>query len=166
MQADILFDNIYIGHSIDDAKAFQKETFDVKTVSEKAEEALKEAEAAKQAESASNVKMDFMEDPVTFIKTKALQFKDIAQQDPVTAIKTMPEVAGVIGVLIVTLLALVFGGIGAGASSPQVQDAAKKAQDKASEATKKASDAVSSGAEKVQAEAAKRNLRSSGANDS
>lgn len=30
MQNDILFDNIYIGHSIEDAEKLRKETFDLK----------------------------------------------------------------------------------------------------------------------------------------
>ena len=38
MQSDILFDNIYIGHSVEDAEKLKVETFDVKHAIEKAEE--------------------------------------------------------------------------------------------------------------------------------
>jgi len=35
MTEDILFDNIYVGHSVDDAKALAAETFDIKHSLEK-----------------------------------------------------------------------------------------------------------------------------------
>jgi calnexin len=37
MQKDILFDNIYIGHSIADAEKLRAETFDLKVAAEKAD---------------------------------------------------------------------------------------------------------------------------------
>ena len=42
LSSDILFDNIYVGHSEADALAFAKETFDVKHEIEKAKEPVPE----------------------------------------------------------------------------------------------------------------------------
>ena len=38
MQNDILFDNIYIGHSVSDAEKLAQDTFEVKKAVEKAQE--------------------------------------------------------------------------------------------------------------------------------
>lgn len=161
MQGNILFDNIYIGHSIEDADALKKETWDIKHGVE-----LKEQEAQKPAEADTpldpTLAGSFKEDPVNYVKAKVNLFMALVKQDPLAAVKTVPEVAGGIGVILVTLLAVILGGGAAGAQSPAVQDAAKKAKNQAVDAKDKAAEAVNTGAEKAQAEVNKRTTRSSG----
>ncbi|KAF1351160.1 putative calcium-binding protein precursor cnx1 [Delphinella strobiligena] len=162
MQNDILFDNIYIGHSVADAEALQKESFDVKVKVEKAEE---EASKPKKDETKQPPKspMDlvFMDDPVLYVREKLDLFLTIAQRDPVQAVKFVPEIAGGLAVLAVTVIALIIGLIGGGAaaapSKEQVKAKAEQVKEKASEVA----ESVTSSAQAVQAEAKQRTTRSS-----
>ncbi len=161
MQNDILFDNIYIGHSPEDAAKLQAETFDLKLAAEKAEEEANAPKPADPPKSPSD--LTFKDDPVAYIKEKVELFIEIAKRDPLEAAKLVPEVAGGIGVLAVTVLALLVSilvGSGAAPSKEQVKTQAKKAKDAAVDAKDKAAQAVTTGAEKVQAEANKRTTRS------
>lgn len=162
MQAKILFDNIYIGHSIEDAEAFQKETFDKKHGIEITQQAIDAAAAAKDEPKLDDGMPKFKDDPVKYVKEKVEDFIAIAREEPLEAIKIMPEVAGGISALVVTILALVIGSIGFGAKSPKVQETAQQVKDKAVEAKDQAVDAVATGAETAQAEVNKRTTRSSG----
>lgn len=158
MQSDILFDNIYIGHSVEDAEKFAAETFHVKHPIEKA---LLEAEKPKQDDkpkSPSDLK--FLDDPVVYIKEKLELFLAIAQQDPVQAVKFVPEVAGGIVAVVVTLLAVVGVIISSLTSSPAPKKAAGDAKDKAKSGKDKAAAATATGAEKAKGEATKRTTRS------
>ncbi|EFY90279.1 hypothetical protein J3458_003059 [Metarhizium acridum] len=158
MQNDILFDNVYIGHSIEDAEKLAAETFKLKHPVEKA---LAEADKPKEEDkpkSPSDLK--FLDDPVHYIKEKLDLFLTIAKNDPVEAIKFVPEVAGGIGAIIVTLAAIVVGLIGLGGSSPAVKDTAAAVKDKAKEAKDKVAQATATGAEKAKGEASKRATRS------
>ncbi|KAK8925273.1 Calnexin [Metarhizium anisopliae] len=158
MQPDILFNNIYIGHSIEDAEKLAAETFKLKHPVEKA---LAEADKPKEEDkpkSPSDLK--FLDGPVHYIKEKLDLFLTIAKNDPVEAIKFVPEVAGGIGAIIVTLAAIVAGLIGLGGSSPAVKDTAAAAKDKAKEAKDKVAQATATGAEKAKGEASKRATRS------
>jgi calnexin len=158
MQNNILFDNIYVGHSLEDAEALKKETFDVKIAAEKAEE---EKNKPKTPEVKSPSELNFKEDPVKYITEKLDLFVTIAKTDPIQAIKFVPEVAGAIGVLVVTVLAILLSVLGGGAAAaPAVKDAAKKGKDAAKDVKDKAAEAVSTGTEKVQAEVSKRSTRS------
>ena len=163
MQSDILFDNIYIGHSIDDATKLKNETFDIKYKIEKAEE---EASKPKISDDLPTPETEttFKEDPIGYIREKVDLFYVLAKEDPIQAIKDLPEVAGGIGALLVTIIALVVGIVGAGSSGvpPQAKDAANKAKAKAIEAKDQVADAASTGADKLQAEINKRATRSSG----
>lgn len=163
MQSDILFDNIYIGHSIEDAHKLQVETYDIKSAIEKAEEdAAKPKEPEKPLLPTGG---SFKDDPITYVKERFNLFVTLAKQDPFQAAKVVPEVAGVLGVAVGTLLAVLLGVLGgsAAASSPQVQKAVEKTKENAAIAKDKVAAAASSGAEKVQAEVNKRTTRSSGA---
>ena len=159
-----LFDNIYIGHSVEDAQKLKQETWDIKHESESAEkeEERKKAEAEKPK---SPLDLSFKDDPVGYIKSKTETFLTIAKQDPITAVKAVPEVAGAAGVLLVTILAVLLGGIGGASKSPKVQEKAKQAKDAAAETKDKVADAAATGAEKVQTEVNKRTTRSSTAGD-
>lgn len=81
MQPDILFNNIYIGHSIEDAEKLAAETFKLKHPVEKA---LAEADKPKEEDkpkSPSDLK--FLDGPVHYIKEKLDLFLTIAKNDPV-----------------------------------------------------------------------------------
>ena len=163
MQSDILFDNVYIGHSIADAEKFKAETYDLKV---KAEQTEKDASKPKDADKPkSPLDLNFMDDPLRYVQDKFEVFIAVARNNPVEAIKAVPEVAGalvaIIGILAAGLFAVV------GVNSAVAQDKAKKASEKTKEAAttakEKASEAAATGSEKVQSEVQKRTTRSSAA---
>jgi calnexin len=169
MQKDIMFDNIYIGHSIEDAAKLKAETFDIKHPIEVAEDEATKPPPPEKPKSPFDLK--FMDDPVLYVKEKVQLFLTIAKRDPIEAIKFVPEVSGGLAVLAVTLVAVIVGAISLGSSSA-VQDQAKKASDKVKDASAKVADkakdtkdqvvdAAASGADKVQSEINKRTTRSS-----
>ncbi|KAI0271488.1 Calreticulin family-domain-containing protein [Gloeopeniophorella convolvens] len=105
MTEDILFDNIYVGHSVEDAKALAAETFDVKHTLEKAaEKAALPEEDAEETDAPT-----FAENPVEFLRHKAFTFIALAREDPVVAFKTHPET----GVALAGALLTFFGMLGA-----------------------------------------------------
>lgn len=109
MTEDILFDNIYVGHSIEDANAFKAETFDVK-------KPLEVAAKNKKAEVDDDEELTFGEDPIGFIRYKVLDFIDLARLDPVLAFKTSPETGAALGLAALTffgMIAALFGLVGA-----------------------------------------------------
>ncbi|KAJ5504004.1 hypothetical protein N7463_006878 [Penicillium fimorum] len=155
MQNDILFDNIYIGHSVEDAEKLRKETFDVKFPIEEAEE---EATKPKPEVNDEGTTVTFQEDPVTFVRQKVHHFVDLAKEDPINAAKTLPEVAGGLGALLLTMILLVVGAISA--SSPAAP-AEKKGKQPAAAPKEKKEQAVSSSTETNKGGATKRTTRSS-----
>jgi len=163
MQNDILFDNIYIGHSIEDAEKLKAETWDVKHPIELAEDEATKPKPADPPKSPMELK--FMDDPVLYVREKVDLFMTIAKKDPVEAIKFVPEVAGGIGILAVTLIAVIIGAVGISGASPppQVKSAAEKVKKTALDAKDQVMDAAASGADKAQTEINKRTARSSGA---
>ena len=162
MQSDILFDNVYIGHSIEDAAALRAETYDLKRPVEDAEEAVTKPKPADKPESPSD--LVFMDDPVTYVKEKFDLFLSIAKRDPIEAIKFVPEIAGGLGALVVALIAFVIGAVSvsspAAPSKEDIKKAAQKAKDTAVNAKDQAVDAAASGVDTVKAEANKRTTRS------
>jgi calnexin len=162
MQSDILFDNIYIGHSVEDAAALRAETYDLKRPVEDAEEAATKPKPADKPKSPSD--LVFKDDPVTYVKEKFDLFLTIAKRDPIEAIKFVPEIAGGLGALVVVLIAFVVGAISlsspAAPSKEDVKKAAQKAKDSAVSAKDHAADSVSSGADAAKAEVNKRTTRS------
>jgi len=161
MTNDILFDNIYIGHSVEDAQKFADETFHEKHPHEELAE-LAEKPKKETKEPASPSDLDFFEDPVTYVKEKFDLFLTIAQKDPVQAIKFVPEVAGGIAAIFVTLIALIVGVVSLSGSSaaPAVKKAAGDAKTKAVETKDKVVEAATTGAEQAKAELNKRTTRS------
>ena len=162
MQNDIMFDNIYIGHSVEDAAKLKAETYDIKHPIEVAEEEATKPKPSDTPKSPMDLK--FMDDPILYVKEKWQLFLTIAQRDPIEAVKFVPEVAGGLGLLAVTLLAIIVGAISMSSATPppEVKKAVEKAKDTAATTKDQVVDAVSSGAEKVQAEVNKRTTRSSG----
>jgi calnexin len=158
MQNNILFDNIYIGHSVEDASKLAEETFGEKQPHEQLLELADKPKPEDKPKSPSDLK--FTEDPVTYVKKKLDLFLTIAKSDPIQAIKFVPEVPTAIGGLVVTLAALV-GIFASGGSAPApVKKAAVDTKEKAKDAKEKVADAVSTGAENVKAEVNKRTTRS------
>jgi calnexin len=156
MQNNILFDNIYVGHSLEDAEALKKETFDLKIAAEKAEEEATKPKEEEKPKSPSELK--FMDDPVHYVKEKVDLFMTIAKNDPINAIKFVPEVAGGIGAILLVIVSILLTLISGGGAPPK--DVGKKAKAAAVDAKDKAAEAISTATEKVQGEAQKRNLRS------
>ncbi|UPK99016.1 hypothetical protein LCI18_009951 [Fusarium solani-melongenae] len=158
MQSDILFDNIYIGHSVEDANKLAEETFGLKHPVEKA---LFEAEKPKQDKDPKSPNdLKFLDDPVFYVKEKLDLFLAIAANDPIQAVKFVPEVAGGIAAIFVISVAFLAALVNLGTSSPAVQKTAEKAKDKAKEVKDKAAEATTTGAEKAKGEASKRTTRS------
>ena len=163
MQNDILFDNIYIGHSVSDAESFATETFTVKVASEKAEEEKNKPKTEDEGpEKLTDIK--FMDDPVAYAKVKWEIFADLWSRDPIRAIKLVPEVTGAIGLGVVTIIGLLVGLIGGGAkaapSKEELQAQAAKAKAKAGELKDQATDAATTGIDKAKEEVNKRTTRS------
>jgi len=104
MTEDIFFDNIYVGHSVDDAKALAAETFDIKHALEKA--ADKSAFSGEDEEELYEV--TFAENPVDFLRNKAFNFIALARTDPVAAWRAQPET----GVAFVGAVLTFFGMVG------------------------------------------------------
>lgn len=158
MQSDITFDNIYIGHSVEDAAKFREETYDVKRPIEDEEDEKSRPKPSEVPSSPSDLK--FMDDPVTFVKEKLELFVALAQKDPIEAIKFMPEVAGGIGgafaLVIAIIVALTSMGGSAAPSKEDIKKTAQKAKETATSAATKVQDAAASGAETVKGEVNKR----------
>ncbi|KAH6898551.1 Calreticulin family-domain-containing protein [Thelonectria olida] len=156
MQSDILFDNIYIGHSVEDAEKLAKETFELKHPVEKA---LAEAEKPKTEDKPdSPLDLKFTDDPVHYVKEKLDLFVTIAQKDPIQAVKFVPEVAVGIGAVLVSLVAIIATLVGLG-SSPAAAKAVEKGKEKAKDVKEKVVEATTTGAEKAKGEATKRTTR-------
>ncbi|KAI6782214.1 Calnexin-like protein [Emericellopsis cladophorae] len=158
MQSDILFDNIYIGHSIEEAEKFADETFHVKHPVEKS---LLDAEKPKKEDKPkSPLDLNFLDDPVLYVQEKLDLFMTIAQKDPIEAVKFVPEVAAGLGAVVVTLLGLVAVIVSAMTASPAAQQTAAKAKEQAKDVKNKTAEATATGAEKVKGEVNKRTTRS------
>lgn len=155
MQNDILFDNIYIGHSVEDAEKLRKETFDVKHPVEVTEE---EASKPKPEPKGATPSVSFKEDPVLYVREKVDYFVGLAKEDPVHAAKQVPEVAGGLGALLVTMVLIIVGAVSASSPAPQ---ASKKGKETAAAAKEKTDEAKSSSADTDKGGATKRNARSS-----
>ncbi|KAK5108840.1 hypothetical protein LTR62_007730 [Meristemomyces frigidus] len=164
MQNDILFDNIYIGHSEADAEALKAETFDVKLAVEKQEEEATMPKPDEKKDPKSPMDLNFMDDPVFYVKEKVQLFFEIAKRDPMEAVRFVPEVAGGLAVGVLTLLLIVGGLLGGGAaaapSQEQMKAKANQAKAKAQEVKDQVADAVASGADQAKDEVNKRTSRS------
>ncbi|GBE77515.1 Calnexin homolog [Sparassis crispa] len=112
MTEDILFDHVYIGHSVDDAKALAAETFDIKHPLEVEQSKAKKVVDADEEEET----ISFQEDPIEFLRAKIFKFVELAKLDPLLAFKTQPETGAAFALAVVTLfgmLGMMFGFIGA-----------------------------------------------------
>lgn len=104
MQNDILFDNIFIGHSESDAAKFAKETWAVKYAIEKKLEDMEKPVISDNVFDGS-----WKEDPVKFVKQLVTKFINLARLDVMEAFKQMPGTGGGLVVGSVTAIALLGG---------------------------------------------------------
>lgn len=115
MTEDILFNNIYIGHSVEDAQALAAETFDVKrpleVAADKASHPIEEDD-----EEAEDLSLDaFKADPFAFLRGRVIAFVEAAKVDPVAAVKAQPQTAAGVSLAALTFFSMVltlFGLIG------------------------------------------------------
>jgi calnexin len=161
MQSDILFDNIYIGHSIEDAEKFAQETFFQKHPVEQLLEIESKPKPDEKKPVRSPSDLVFLDDPVLYIKEKLELFFTIAQNNPIEAIKFVPEVAAGIAAIALSIVVVIISVVSSGSSpAPAAKKAASSAKAVAVDAKEKVSAAVATGAEKA-GEATKRSTRSS-----
>jgi calnexin len=161
MQNDILFDNIYVGHSVEDALALKKETWDLKIEAERAEEKAAEPKFDEDKDKEDKV-LTFKDDPVKFVRQKLEKFIAEAKKDPVEAVKTMPETAAPIGITILAVVALILTLLSpAPPTKTDVKAAGQKAKDAAEKAKDKASQGAATGTEQTKDTVQKRSTRSS-----
>ncbi|KAG0354590.1 Calreticulin family-domain-containing protein [Gamsiella multidivaricata] len=122
MQKDILFDNIYIGHSIADAEALAAETWEIKYATEK-----KQEEIANPKPKSHGGIPEFKEDPVGFVVGHLRDFIELVREDPMNAIHSRPVVAASIAAVVgVTFgLALIMVGLLTAAPKTSAKAAAK-----------------------------------------
>lgn len=154
MQNDILFDNIYIGHSIEDAEKFADQTFNEKHPIEQLLELESKPKVEDKPKPKSPSDLVFLDDPVHYIKEKLDLFFTIAQNDPIQAIKFVPEAAGGLAAVAITILAIIIGVVSASGSTPPptVKKAAGDAKAAAVDAKDKTAEAVASGVDSAKAE--------------
>ena len=140
MDEDILFDNIYVGHSEEDAKKLAQETFHAKLPFEQNLETKEKEEEVKKADAEAN---SF----VNVARAKFDEFITAAKEDPIAAIKEQPQVAGSIGAVVLGLISLLglLGGLlgGSGAAKDAAKDAKAKGKAVAEKAGKKVDVATS-----------------------
>lgn len=115
MTPNILFDNVYIGHSADDAKAFAAETYEVKHPLEEAT-----SKSAKKQADEEDEPIVFKEDPIGFLRQKIAFFLDDFRDDPLEAFKTHPETGSALVVSAFTFVGmlLALAGIIGGQQKP------------------------------------------------
>lgn len=87
MTEDILFDNIYVGHSIIDAERLGNESWVVK-------HNIEAAATAKVLEVEEEEAPSFKQDPLGFVRDRAMKFVMAASADPVNAFKADPTTGG------------------------------------------------------------------------
>lgn len=154
MQNNILFDNIFIGHSLADAEAFADETFHEKHPYEQLLEIEERTKSNPGDSNASNLK--FTGDPLSYIRQKLELFINTAKKDPVQAVKSVPEVAGSIVALLLTLTIITLSLFSSNPSAEKKSTNVSKvsASDKKTKENKdeKAPEAVASGVDSDTAE--------------
>jgi len=125
MTEDILFDNIYVGHSVDDAKTLASQTFDIKKPLE--EEKEKAAAPEPVADEKDETTVTWTSDPLGFIRQKVFVFLELAKVDPVLAFKRQPETAGALVVALLTVLGMLGSVLGViGQNTKPVAKSSKK----------------------------------------
>ncbi|KAL9716589.1 calnexin [Leucoagaricus gongylophorus] len=135
MTEDILFNNIYVGHSLEDAKKLAAETFEIK-------KRLEDKAEAPEDTNEDDSEALFKEDPVGFIRSKVLDFVDHVREDPIDAFKSKPETGVALLVAILTIFGMFGGlfGLGSASQKPVITKSAKKTDPPATEKKTESSD--------------------------
>ncbi|PFH49057.1 hypothetical protein AMATHDRAFT_63988 [Amanita thiersii Skay4041] len=121
MTEDILFDNLYIGHSIEDAKKLAAETFDVKKPLEK------QADKPPATDEEEEEQVTFKQDPVGYFRQRILAFVDAAKENPVEAFKSQPETGAILTGVLLTLFGMIGAFLGViGGSQKAITTSSKK----------------------------------------
>jgi hypothetical protein len=110
MTEDILFDNLYVGHSVEDAKKLAAETFEIK-------KPLENKASTPEGVNEEDEEVSFKDDPLGFIRTRVLDFVDHVKEDPVDAIKSKPETGAALLVALFTIFGMLGGLLGFGGAS-------------------------------------------------
>ena len=163
MQANILFDNIYIGSSIEDAERLKKETYDVKIKIEQAEDEASKPKTPDPAKSPMDLK--FLDDPMHYMRENVDLFMAIAKNSGIVeAARFVPQIAAGLVAVTIALIGLVIAFITMGKpdAAPMAKNAAAKSKETVTDIKDRVVDATSSAAENVQGEVKKRTTRSSG----
>ncbi|CED82206.1 Calnexin [Phaffia rhodozyma] len=108
MTEDMLFDNIYIGHSVADAKAFADETFHIKYPIETAAETAaldEDVEDKAVARTGLSKVTGVIQDRIDFVRDTWPEFFEEAVKDWRSAIKTYPEFLATVVLSALTILA-------------------------------------------------------------
>lgn len=118
MTEDILFDNLYVGNSVEDAKKLAAETFEVK----KPLESKADEPSGMKTEEFEEEESSFKEDPVSFFRNKVLEFIDHVKEDPVEAFKSQPETGFALSVALLTIFGMLgsFFGLIGGSQKPVI----------------------------------------------
>lgn len=116
MTEDILFDNLYIGHSLEHAKKLAAETFDIKKPLERLAASVIEKLEGKDDEDDDD-EVSFKDDPVSFIRNRVLSFVENVKEDPIEAFKTQPETGVALLVTLFTIFGMFSGFLGFGGAS-------------------------------------------------
>ncbi|KAF9180334.1 hypothetical protein BGZ51_006054 [Haplosporangium sp. Z 767] len=125
MQKDILFDNIYIGHSTIDAEALAAETWKIKYESEKKQEELVNPKP-KGPESIPT----FKDDPVGFAVGHLREFIELAREDPMNAIHSRPAISAALAAIVGAALGLILILVGLLTAAPKVASVGAAAEAK------------------------------------
>lgn len=139
MQSDILFDNIYIGHSVEDAKALAAESWEVKHPVEKKLEEIANPPPKSTDESDKPFKEKFTEF-VSYAREEFHGFMGLVWEDHMLAINSHPLVAyALVGLVGLSAgLSLIVMGLMSGSEDPDaLQVAQTKKTDGASAVDKK-----------------------------
>lgn len=156
MTEDILFDNIYVGHSEEDAKKLAAESFDIKRTVEA--EAAKVAEPPAPSDEPETDAPSFAKDPAGFVRHKVSSFIDLAKLDPILAFKSQPEIGAalVLGALTLISMLAALGGVVGGAAPAKPVAAVKKAAETVKEKVAEVAPVAAAGGKKEEGAAKKR----------
>lgn len=109
MQKDILFDNIYLGHSVEEAEYIGNSTFVSKLQIETSEEAAKAPSKPKERKRYESAMEFFKDDPLGYISEVSRVFILNFSADPKQAVINQPIPATLFATAAVIVFSLVFG---------------------------------------------------------
>lgn len=163
MQNDILFDNIYIGHSIAAAEQVGNDTFLPKYEIEQAEEKASAPEPLKQDKHYDSAMDYFRDDPVGYVQAVARMFILNFSVDPQATIQNQPIVAMIAasglfisGMLAFVILKTIFSLFLGGSKPATADEKVKKAEKVEKEEVQEETDAVRASGVETRSKASKR----------